>query len=238
MLYLDLADPVALLRGEIQRPQLKAFWAYAKNDDAAAASPRQVRAYSALMSDSQPIIAADLLDAYPLDRHSRLLDVGGGEGVFLQAAAQRYPRLAVVLFDLPAVAQRAANRFVEAGLGARATAVGGDFFRDSLPTGADVVSLIRLLHDHDEAFALAILRKVYQSLPKGGRVLVAEPLSGTRGAAPVGDAYFGFYLAAMGSGSTRTSAEIRDLLGRAGFRKARVVPTRSPMIMTLVTASA
>ena len=238
MLYADLADPVALLRCEIRNPRLKAFWAYAGNDQAAALSPEKVRAYSALMADTQALIAADVLDAYPLGRHSCLLDVGGGEGVFLQAAAARYPRLRLILFDLPAVAERAAARFGEAGLGARAAVVGGDFFKDPLPLGADVVSLIRLLHDHDDSFALAILKKAHGSLPRAGMLLVAEPLSGTAGAAPVGDAYFGFYLAAMGSGRARTFPEIRDLLGRAGFENPRLVATRSPMVVSLVTASA
>jgi demethylspheroidene O-methyltransferase len=238
MLYADLADPVALLRGQIQSPQLKAFWAYAGNNDAATAAPEQVNAYSALMADSQSLIAADVLDAYPLGRHSMLLDIGGGEGVFLQAAAVRYPKLRVILFDLPAVAERAAQRFAEAGLAARASVVGGDFFREALPIGADVVSLIRLLHDHDDSFALAILRKAYDSLPAGGTLLIAEPLAGTPGAVAVGDAYFGFYFAAMGTGRPRSFEEIRHLLAQAGFSNPRLVQTRLPMVVSLITASA
>jgi demethylspheroidene O-methyltransferase len=238
MLYADLADPVALLRGENDSPRLKAFWAYAKDADADAASPERVKAYSELMSDSQALIAGDVLDAYPLGRHKRLLDVGGGEGVFLLEAAMRHPKLGVVLFDLPAVAERASTRFAAAGLGNRASAVGGDFFRDSLPRGADVVSLVRLLHDHDDVFALSILRSVRAALPKGGALLVAETMSGTPGAERVGDAYFGFYLAAMGSGRPRTLEEIQDLLRDAGFEKSRLARTRSPMVVRLVIATA
>jgi len=238
MLYADLADPVALLRGELDSPKLKAFWAYAKNTDAAAASSEQVRAYSELMADSQALIAADVLDAYPLNRHTRLLDIGGGEGVFLLQAAARHPKLRLVLFDLPAVAERASTRFVDAGLGHRASALGGDFFKDPLPRGADVASLVRLLHDHDDAFALSILRSAHAALPKGGTLLVAEPMSGTPGAEPVGDAYFGFYLAAMGAGRPRSLGEIKDLLGEAGFEKSRLAQTRNPMIVRLVIATA
>ena len=238
MLYADLADPVALLRGEIANPELKAFWAYAKDADAAGASPARVQAYSRLMADSQALIAGDVLDAYPLDRHTRLLDVGGGEGVFLLEAAARNPRLSLVLFDLPAVAERGSMRFADAGLGHRASAVGGDFFRDPLPRGADVASLVRLLHDHDDAFALSILRSVHAALPKGGTLLVAEPMSGTPGAGPVGDAYFGFYLAAMGSGRPRSLGEIKDMLGEAGFEKSRLAQTRNPMVVRLVIAAA
>ena len=238
MLYADLADPVALLRGEIDSPKLKAFWVYAKNADAATASSERVQAYSKLMTDSQAMIAGDVLDAYPLDRHRRLLDIGGGEGAFLREAAARHSRLELILFDLPAVAERASTRFADAGLSDRASVFGGDFFRDSLPRGADIASLIRLLHDHDDAFALSILRSVHAALPKGGTLLVAEPMSGTAQAEPVGDAYFGFYLAAMGSGRPRTIEEIKDLLSEAGFEKSRLAQTRSPMVVRLVIATA
>ena len=44
------------------------------------------------------------------------------------------------------------------------------------------------------------------ALPADGTLLLAEPMAGSRGAEPVGDAYFGFYLLAMGSGRPRTRA--------------------------------
>ena len=85
----------------------------------AAAHPTELAAeevapYSALMAASQPLIAQEVLDAYPIHRHRCLLDVGGGEGVFLGAAATRAPALSLMLFDLPAVAGRARNRLADA----------------------------------------------------------------------------------------------------------------------------
>ena len=59
------------------------------------------------MAASQPLVAADVLAAYRLDRHRCLLDLGGGDGTFLVAAAAAAPGLKLMLFDLPAVAERA-----------------------------------------------------------------------------------------------------------------------------------
>ncbi len=237
MLYADLADPVALLRGTPESQQLKAFWAYAKNPRPADSAPEQVRAYSDLMAQSQAMVAQEVLDSCSLRRHRRLLDIGGGEGVFLAAAGVRYPHLELMLFDLPAVAARAAQRFEAAGLANRAVAFGGDVFRDSLPQGADMISLVRVLHDHDDDFALAILRRAHAALPKGGTLLVAEPMAGTKGAEPAGDTYFGFYLAAMGSGRPRTVEEITDLLRQAGFGGTRLCSTATPMIVRVLSAT-
>ena len=236
LLYADLEDPVALLRGEGRRQELARYWAYAGAAVPDALGADRVARYSALMAASQTLIADQVLDAYPLTGHRCLLDVGGGEGAFLAAAARRAPSLRLVLFDLPAVAERARARFADADLAGRATAVGGDFFSDALPSGADLISLVRVVHDHDDAQALALLRAVRRALPEDGVVLVAEPMSGTAGAEPIGDAYFGFYLLAMGSGRTRRPEELEALLRAAGFDDVRLRPTRMPLQTRLLVA--
>lgn len=197
VLYADLNDPVALLRGETQETGLSRYWSYSVAERPADLDAEHIASYTRLMSASQPLVANEILDAYPIARHRCLLDVGGGEGAFLVAAAQRAPGLRVILFDLPAVAERAKVQFAAAGISDRARAVGGDFHGDPLPGGADLVSLVRVIHDHDDAPALAILRAVRRALPADGTLLLAEPMAGTSGAEAMGDAYFGFYLLAI-----------------------------------------
>lgn len=233
LLYADLADPVALLRGEAANRRLTDFWKYASGrtvsgDDAAP--------YSQLMGKSQTLIASDILTACPLDRHHTLLDIGGGQGMFAIEACKKFPRLSTILFDLPAVARRAEDNFLQSGLAGRANAIGGSFIHDPLPGGADVASLVRVLHDHDDSVVEALLPKIRASLPTGGKLLIAEPMSGTPGAQPVGDAYFGFYLLAMGSGRPRTPAEYKDFLTKAGFRNVRQHRTLRPLLVQVLVA--
>jgi demethylspheroidene O-methyltransferase len=237
LLYKDLSDPVELLRGARKDTQLSQFWPYAGTERPANLNADRVAAYSDLMSASQPLIAEEVLDAYPLTRHRCLLDVGGGDGSFLASAAERAPNLQLMLFDLPAVAERARLRFSGAGLAGRAEAIGGDFLADRLPRGADVASLVRVIHDHNDERALTILCAVRRALPADGRVLLAEPMAGTPGAEPMGEAYFGFYLMAMGRGRARTFTELSDLLIKAGFGNVRLLPTRLPLQTRLLVAS-
>jgi demethylspheroidene O-methyltransferase len=233
LLYADLRDPVALLRHERRDTALGHLWPYADRARPAALEASEVAAYSKLMAESLPLVAADVLAAYRLDRHRCLLDLGGGEGILLTAVAAVAPATQLILFDLPAVAERARGRFAKAGLAARATVVGGDFHTDPLPEGADIVSLIRVIHDHDDDAALAILRAARRALPPGGTVLVAEPMAGAPGAEPVG-AYFNFYLLAMGSGRARRSDELAELLRKAGFSRVRLLRTRRPMLVQVL----
>lgn len=238
LLYRDLVDPVALLRaGRRDDTALARFWPYTLNATPEAVPADAAAAYSAVMAASQPQVGAEALAAYDVSRHRRLLDLGGGEGVFLREAAARAPQLQLHLFDLPAVAARGEARLTEAGLGARLTVTGGDFFRDPLPTGADLISLVRVLHDHDDGPVEGLLRRVHEALPPGGRLLVVEPMAGVPGTEAVGEAYFALYLLAMGSGRARTPAELAVMLERAGFANIRIHPVRSPIRTGVITAT-
>jgi demethylspheroidene O-methyltransferase len=235
MFYADLADPVALLRGA-GPTQLSSYWTYARAEQPAEAGSGQVAAYTRLMAASQPLVADEILDAYPVRRHSCLMDVGGGEGVFLASAARRAPGLRLKLFDLPAVAVRANARFAAEGLSGRAESVGGSFLHDALPEGADLISLVRVAHDHDDAAVLKLFRAVHRALPRNGTLLLAEPMAGTKGAERMGDAYFGFYLLAMGSGRPRTAATLTAMLRECGFGEVRQAPTHTPLLTSVLVA--
>jgi len=236
MFYADLRDPVGLLRGERRDTELAKYWAYSRADSPSSLPGSQTQPYTALMANSSSLVAAQILDNYPLHRHTRLMDVGGGDGSFLIAAAARCDKLQVVLFDLPAVAEQAARRFAQLGLQDRASALGGDFFSDALPPGADVISLVRVIHDHDDDAAQKLLHAIFEALPVGGVLLIAEPMVGTPGAEAAGDAYFGFYLLAMGSGKPRAPKQLQRMLELAGFKNAHLVRTHQPLQARLIAA--
>ncbi|MBU8540550.1 methyltransferase [Falsiroseomonas tokyonensis] len=236
LLYADLADPVALLRRERGGNALSAYWAYAGAAQPEALGAERVADYSALMAASQPMVAAEVLASYDFRRHRVLLDVGGGEGAFLSEVAAAAPDLRLMLFDLPQVAARASARFAARGLAGRAQVFGGDFSADPLPKGADLISFVRVLHDHDDAVVMGLLRAARAALPPGGRLLIAEPMAGTSGAEPMGEAYFGFYLLAMGRGRPRRPEELHAMLSEAGFAASRALPTPTPLLTRLIVA--
>jgi demethylspheroidene O-methyltransferase len=237
LLYTDLSDPLALLtRTSGSASAVGSFFPYAETASPQALSSSTVAAYSELMAQTVAPIAHEVLDSRVLEGKSCLLDVGGGQGAFLFEVAQRYAKIRLRLFDLPAVVARAATGIAEAGLGDRFEYFGGDFHTDTLPQGADVISLVRVLLDHDDRRVLALLRRVRAALPRGGSLIVAEPMTDVSGARRVGEVYFSFYLRAMGRGRCRSTKELNGLVREAGFRRSRILSTRYPVFASILVA--
>jgi demethylspheroidene O-methyltransferase len=237
--YADLMDPVARLDGTAQPGRLAAFWPYAGASDSAENAPQNgdPEAYSALMTSSLAMLADDILDAYPFGQHHRIMDVGGGEGEFLIALARRHAAPRLLSFDLPAVAARATQRVERAGLAGRIAIASGNFLDCDLPEAADLITLVRIAHDHHDDNLLRLLSAIRRALAPGGALVIAEPMSGDDEARRVSDVYFAFYLHAMGSGRVRRPEELEALVRRAGFTRFRRYKTARPMLVSLVAAS-
>lgn len=233
VLYLDLADPVAFFRGEVET-ELAEFWPYVFGAGGAT-DPQTTATYSQLMADSQVLVAEDTLAMVDLSDAAQLLDVGGGTGAFLASVGAAHPDLQMTLFDLPAVAPAATERFAQAGLSERVDIVTGSFRDEPLPRGADLISLVRVLYDHADETVLELLQAAHDALPEGGRILISEPMTGGQTPQRAGDAYFALYCMAMRTGRARSSGQIAALLEQAGFTQIQTPKARRPFITSVVT---
>lgn len=232
VLYRDLADPVAFFRGETTT-ELADFWPYVFGAGGAT-DPQVTATYSQLMADSQVLVAADTLAAIDLRGATRMMDVGGGTGVFLGAVGAAYSDLPLTLFDLPAVALAAGSRFAKLGLSERTDIIAGSFRDGPLPQGADVISLVRVLYDHADVTVAALLRAAHDALPVGGRLIISEPMTGGSQPQRAGDAYFAIYCMAMRTGRARSADEIAVLLADAGFGQIRRPRAPRPFVTSVI----
>ncbi len=231
--YRDMADPVGLLRGEGEGG-LARFWPYvlcAQGD----ISDEDAARYSDLMAQSQELVAQDTLRMVPLRGVRCLMDVGGGSGVFADHVARKYRDIELRVFDLPEVVPRAERLLARDGLADRVACVGGSFRTGAVPTGADAISLIRVLYDHDDGTVSDLLGKVFAALPPGGRLIVSEPMSGGARPDPVGDVYFAFYTMAMGTGRVRSAARIAGMCRAAGFQDLRIPRAPRPYVTSALS---
>jgi demethylspheroidene O-methyltransferase len=238
--YADMRDPLALLSGSMSERNLGKYWPYVSDKDEdqdSLKNQESVAEYSALMSASLPLVADEIVDAYNFSKHQCMLDVGGGQGTFLKRVHEGSPQLKKMLFDLPGVAQLAAQQLGSNPTTREIQTHGGNFFTDTLPTGADLITLVRVIFDHDDERVLTLLTSIHGALPSGGTLLIAEPMADAPDAEAMGHAYFGFYLLAMGRGRPRTIKEISNLLKKVGFKSVQTIATRMPINTQIVLAS-
>jgi hypothetical protein len=157
------------------------------------------------------------------------VDVGGASGTFIHALMAVNPTLRGAVFDLPAALPVAAKAGYELGLQDRFSVVAGDFFNDALPP-ADLYLLKAILRDWNDNGCLTILRNCRLALNPGGRIVVAEVLTGEAerpGFAPLMDPT----TMVVPGGKERNLKEFQALFDAAGFRLTAVKPTSTPFVL-------
>jgi demethylspheroidene O-methyltransferase len=237
MLYRDLIDPKTLFDADQQRA-LGDYWSYARStepDQPDNTNATEVRAYSDLMAASQTMISDQVLQAYRFERHKRVMDLGGGTGAFIRSIRHKHDTLSLALFDLPSVGEAVDEQQLKQ---LRIDQFKGDFFQDELPQGFDLITLVRIIHDHNDNAVRVLFQNVFDALPNQGTLLIAEPLANTPGAERMGDAYFNLYFLAMGKGEPRSYERLKTLLQECGFTAITRHTTTLPLVCSVISATA
>ncbi len=233
LLYRDMQDPLAFLNNAWQG-HMAEYWPYAHDAQAAErVAQEKFSRYSDLMASSQEFVVQEILKSYYFEEHRCVLDVGAGKGRFASELALHAKHLKLQLFDLPPVLELAKATFQSKGLTDRLSLCPGNFLHDPLPQGADLVTLVRVAHDHPDEVVQQLLQKIHDALPVGGILLLAEPMAKTYSQCPDGptqtDVYFHFYLLAMGAGRLRTPEELMLMMSNAGFVGLELLPNNMPI---------
>jgi hypothetical protein len=188
-------------------------------------NPDKGRLFDEAMTGVHGRETAAMLQAYDFSGVGTLADIGGGNGEVLSSVLKKHPDVRGVLFDLPAVAERARANVEAVGLAGRCAVLSGNFF-EFVPAGADAYLLRHVIHDWDYDRAGTILRNCRQAMGRQGRLLVVEGVV-PPGNEPSVSKFFDLAMLVVPGGMERTEEEYRRLFEEAGFRLKRVVPTKS-----------
>ena len=135
--------------------------------------PEQEQIFQACMTEISRNNMPGIVGAYDFGRFRKIVDVGGSHGLLLSAILRRYPSPHGIVFDLPRVVEGARREIAAAGLTERCEPVASHCF-ESVPAGADAYVLKQVIHDWDDAPAVAILRNVRKAIRPEGRLLLLE----------------------------------------------------------------
>lgn len=171
--------------------------------------------------------APALVRGFDYSRFSTICDVGGGLGTFLAAVLSVNRELRGVLFDVQRVVEKAPAVFAAWDVESRCTVVTGSFF-ETVPADCDAYLLKDILHDWDDARALAILAVCRRAMRAGAALLVVEMVM-TDDSRPHPSKLLDMeMLDTTYEGRQRTADEFRRLFGQAGFELKRIVSVPAP----------
>jgi len=165
---------------------------------------------------------------------TRLLDLAAGSGVWSISVAEAFPLVRVTAVDWPAVLP-VTRRVVERhGLADRYDFVAGDLGDAAFGEGYDLALLGQILHSEGPERSRALLRRCFDSLAPGGRIVIAEFLVDEDRRGPLGSLIFTLnMLAHTDTGTTFSFAEVRGMLTEAGFVEAELLPVPAPSPLVL-----
>ncbi|MBF0481352.1 MAG: methyltransferase domain-containing protein [Desulfovibrionaceae bacterium] len=162
--------------------------------------------------------AANLARLIGLDGVRRILDVGGGSGVYAMALVREAREATAVVLDLPKVALLARQYLREAGMQEKIAVVPGDYHQADFGSGFDLIVFSAVLHINSAQENLALAHKAFAALNPAGRVAIEDFVMDEDRTGPARGALFALnMLVSTTRGDTYTEAEIFGWLRRAGF---------------------
>lgn len=181
-----------------------------------------------------------VVDDVDLVAADRLLDVGGGHGLYAVGLCEANPDLRATVFDAEPAREVCAETVAESGVGGRVDFQAGDYLADDLGAGYDAALLFNVLHAHPSGEARDLLARVRDALAPGGRLYVLDQFAGS-GRTSLARTALGFiglnYLVTLGVGAHEES-EVRAWLADAGFAVERRERYRTAPGVSLLVASA
>lgn len=186
--------------------------------------PDEARTFDRAMASGTERFADAVLDAYDFCQFGIVMDVGGGDGAFLNKILAAHSHIRGILFDQPHVIEKLS---VPAHADDRYRAISGNFF-NGVPKGADACLLKWILHDWDDTAAIGILRSCRNSMHSSGRVLVVEHVVGPPNTMNDGK-LMDLSMMVLTGGRERTAEEFSALFEKAGLSLSAIVPTATSL---------
>ena len=164
--------------------------------------------------------AMALTKIFDFSNYKKLMDIGGGSGVYAIEVVKENPKMFATLLDLgPACA--VANEYIKQfSLENKIQTKVFDYFNQELPRDCDVALLSHIIHLYDEQKARVLLKRVYDSLPsEHGIIIISEWLLNDEKTGPVPSALMSLnMIVELERGRNYSFAEISKILTDVGFK--------------------
>jgi SAM-dependent methyltransferase len=147
------------------------------------------------------------------------LDVGGGSGAYSMEFVSRKPGIEATVFDLPNVVPITKKFIEKEGYSGKIKTYPGDYTKDDLPKGFDLVFLSAIIHSNSLEVNQNLINKCFHSLNKNGRIIIQDWIMNNDRTKPTAGAIFAInMLVGTEAGDCFTEQEVSNMLTVAGFK--------------------
>jgi predicted O-methyltransferase YrrM len=176
---------------------------------------------------------AEAVDDVPMQR---ILDVGGGSGIYGAALADRRPERQVDVLERPPVDAAARALLADRGYSGRVGVRTGDMLA-ALPDGYDTHLYSHVLHDWDEKDVRRMFARSFESLPADGWLLIHDTHIDADKSGPLPVAEYSVLLMQATEGKCWSVGELADMLTDNGFHLVECRPTAADRSVVLARRS-
>jgi predicted O-methyltransferase YrrM len=181
-------------------------------------SPEWTRNFIAGMQYNASQRALILVEAVGTKGVRRVLDLGGGSGIYSIAFAKASPDIHCEIRDLPKVVPLTAKYVKQAGYEARIAIREGNMLKDDLGSGLDLVLLNAICHMFSPEDNQQLFRRIRRALAPEGRLVVQDFILSPDKSGPLHAALFSLnMLVATDGGASYSESEYASWMSSAGF---------------------
>lgn len=148
----------------------------------------------------------------------KILDVGGGSGIFASTFVRQNENMNAVVFDLPNVIPITQEFIEKENLQGRVTCSMGDYLKDDIGSGFDLIYLSAVIHSNSENENKLLIKKCFDALNAGGKIVIIDFAMNEERTEPLGGTIFAInMLVGTERGDTFKKNEIYSWLTEASF---------------------
>lgn len=175
--------------------------------------------------------AMALAKLFDFSNYKKMMDIGGGSGVYPIEVVKQNPNMSAVMLDLGPACRVADQYIKQFNLQDKIHTQVMDFFKDDLPKDCDVAFLSHIVHLLDKEKNKILLKKVYDSLSdKNGVVMVSEWLLNDQMTGPIPASLMSLtILVEQPEGRNYSYNEISKILTDVGFNNIEKRPLVGPV---------
>lgn len=200
-------------------------WKYYENN------PEEGINFMKAMEGLTQAVIMNILPAYDFTQFKTIVDIGGGNGALMFALLNAAPNAKGIVFDEEYVVKETKKTITQNKLQDRCGVVAGSFFQ-SVPPDADAYVMKLVLHDWNDEQSLKILLNCAKAMKPHSKLLIIESVI-TEGNTPHPGKFMDLNMLVMTGGKERTEKEFTTVLGKAGLKLNKIIPTHSPMFSIL-----